>query len=143
MKTVLFICTGNYYRSRFAEIYFNFLAAQKGIEWQADSRGLLVGEANNIGEISHFALEKLHELEVALPSPHRFPVQLTEDDLQNADLIIALDSDEHRPMIVRLFPRWLEKIELWQVPDVHLVASDVALPKIKIEVEDLIARLAS
>ena len=27
MKTVLFLCTGNYYRSRFAEIFFNWHAA--------------------------------------------------------------------------------------------------------------------
>lgn len=37
-ETVLFLCTGNYYRSRFAEIYFNALAAQRGSPWRADSR---------------------------------------------------------------------------------------------------------
>ena len=141
MKTVLFICTGNYYRSRFAEIYFNYLATKESLNWHADSRGLMVGIARNIGEISPFAVEKLRELEVVLPAPHRFPLQLSEKDLQSADLIIALDGDEHRAMIIRLFPKWLEKIELWSVPDVHLIAPEIALPKIKIEVEDLVLRL--
>ena len=30
-KGVLFLCTGNYYRSRFAEILFNSVAAQMGL----------------------------------------------------------------------------------------------------------------
>jgi len=37
-NTVLFLCTGNYYRSRFAEILFNAVAAKEGLGWRADSR---------------------------------------------------------------------------------------------------------
>ncbi|MEJ7592066.1 MAG: low molecular weight phosphatase family protein, partial [Planctomycetaceae bacterium] len=33
MKTVLFLCTGNYYRSRYAEILFNAKAEEMGLEW--------------------------------------------------------------------------------------------------------------
>ena len=41
VKRVLFICTGNYYRSRFAEEWFNFLVRQeRALHWVADSRGL-------------------------------------------------------------------------------------------------------
>ena len=39
---VLFVCTGNYYRSRFAEAVFNHLAAARGLPWRAVSRGLAV-----------------------------------------------------------------------------------------------------
>ena len=39
MPTVLFLCSGNYYRSRFAEIFFNWLAPQQGLNWRAESRG--------------------------------------------------------------------------------------------------------
>lgn len=39
MKTVLFLCTGNYYRSRFAEYLFNHLAEQQTLEWRAESLG--------------------------------------------------------------------------------------------------------
>ena len=40
MKQVLFLCSANYYRSRFAEHLFNWLAPQLGLDWRADSMGL-------------------------------------------------------------------------------------------------------
>ena len=40
MKTLLFLCTGNYYRSRYAEELFNHRAAPAGLNWRAQSRGL-------------------------------------------------------------------------------------------------------
>ena len=39
-KTVLFLCTGNYYRGRFAEVLFNSVAGKMGLPWRATSRGL-------------------------------------------------------------------------------------------------------
>jgi protein-tyrosine phosphatase len=44
-NTVLFLCTGNYYRSRFAEMYLNDLAGRAGIDWSADSRALNISAA--------------------------------------------------------------------------------------------------
>jgi protein-tyrosine-phosphatase len=39
-KIILFLCTGNYYRSRFAEVLFNSVAGKMGLSWHASSRGL-------------------------------------------------------------------------------------------------------
>ncbi len=36
----LFVCTGNFYRSRFAEAVFNHEAGHAGLGWRAFSRGL-------------------------------------------------------------------------------------------------------
>ena len=42
---VLFICTGNYYRSRFAEAVFNHRAGEWAPGWSAFSRGLAIDAA--------------------------------------------------------------------------------------------------
>ena len=140
-KTVLFLCTGNYYRSRFAEIYFNYLAGENNLDWQADSRGLAVVAGQNVGAISPFALEKLKTLRVPVSEPHRKSLQVTLSDLEQADLVIAMYDQEHRPFVQKGFPAWLEQIEFWRVADIDLTLPSEALPAIQKQVEDLIERL--
>ena len=49
MKVVLFLCTGNYYRSRYAEEMFNLIAPAECPGWTAVSRGIAVDlGANNV-----------------------------------------------------------------------------------------------
>ena len=59
--TVLFLCTGNYFRSRFAEHYFNEQARLRNMDWQAASRGLQPSH-ENLGFMSRDALDRLCEL---------------------------------------------------------------------------------
>ena len=40
MQTILFLCTGNYYRSRYAEEIFNHQAGRDGLAWHAFSRAV-------------------------------------------------------------------------------------------------------
>lgn len=40
MKKVLFVCTGNTCRSPMAEVIFNALAKEKGLDWTAESAGV-------------------------------------------------------------------------------------------------------
>ena len=82
MKTVLFLCSGNYYRSRFAEHFFNYHAKNDGLRWRADSRGI-VGRHNNPGPISRYAVERLDELGIPLNGSLRYPRQLTKADLSS------------------------------------------------------------
>ena len=59
-KTVLFLCTGNYYRSRFAEILFNSVAGKMNLLWRASSRGLALERGvNNVGPMAVTAIEAL------------------------------------------------------------------------------------
>ena len=58
MKRILFLCNGNYYRSRFAEIFFNWHAEQRKLRWRAESRGLALVMANP-GPMSRFTVARL------------------------------------------------------------------------------------
>ena len=42
MKKILFVCTGNTCRSPMAEVIFNALAKEKGLDWRAESAGFAV-----------------------------------------------------------------------------------------------------
>ena len=59
MKQVLFLCSANFYRSRFAEHLFNHLAPEAGLKWRAQSRGLMVGHWGDVGPISHYTVDAL------------------------------------------------------------------------------------
>ena len=97
---VLFLCTGNYYRSRFAELWFNHWAAVRKLDWVADSRGLAIElGVQNVGPISRYTIAGLQERTIELATELRFPQQVQEADLQAADLIIALDRTEHQPYV--------------------------------------------
>ena len=67
MKRVLFLCTGNYYRSRFAEILFNHLAPQHNLDWHAESSGLHVQSDGiiNSGPLSRFTRQYVAEQDLS------------------------------------------------------------------------------
>jgi translation initiation factor 1 len=137
-KTVLFLCTGNYYRSRFAEVLFNSVAGKMGLPWRASSRGLALERGvNNVGPMAVLAIKALEALAVrAAEAVSRSPAQVTIDDLERAALIVALKQDEHLPLLQERFPAWAEKVEFWHVDDAPEV-----LGLIEQEVMRLVARI--
>jgi protein-tyrosine phosphatase len=144
VKTILFLCSGNYYRSRFAESLFNSLAAQMNLGWVADSRGLIVeGNSTNPGPMSIQALEGLAARNIEVPKPVRFPLQLQEADLERAGLIVAVKETEHRPMIARQFPAWDNKITYWHIHDLDKSTADEALPELERLVRRLVQQLST
>lgn len=143
MNKILFLCTGNYYRSRFAEHLFNWLAVKQELDWQADSRGLALEQGvNNVGAISQYAADALAVRLVNLPDDERFPLSASEPDFQSATRIIALDEFEHRPLINERFPQWAETIEYWLVHDIDKTSATVALGQIEKNLLQLIEQLA-
>src|SRR5438105_3516616 len=117
-RTVLFLCTGNYYRSRFAEVFFNVLVGRTGVPWRAESRGLALELGiGNVGPISSAATERLAALGVRVERSLRMPLQVREADLERADLIVALKEAEHRPLLQRRHAAWVERVEYWHVHD--------------------------
>jgi protein-tyrosine phosphatase len=143
-RRVLFICTGNYYRSRFAEILFNTGAQERGLPWRADSRGTDVSGAGrwNIGPISARAREALDARGIPLGAELRLPLQIADSDLDEADLIVALCESEHRPQIERDFPAAAHRVEYWGVEDLAVTPAEDALPAIERHVLALVARLS-
>jgi protein-tyrosine phosphatase len=141
-KIVLFLCTGNYYRSRFAELLFNHFAAQLDLDWLAISRGLALERGvNNIGPISPDAVTGLDARGVALEGELRTPLALDEKDLKIAHHIIAVNSAEHLPILQRKFPHHVEQVEFWDVYDRDLAMPDQALAQLERNIVGLISHL--
>ena len=140
--TVLFLCTGNYYRSRFAEHYFNALASQRALAWQAISRGLQPS-TENIGSMSSLALARLRLQSIEPPEPLRLPKDVTEEDLGEAALIIAVNEIEHRPLVQLRFPQWAERVRYWRVHDLDVTDADTGLTAIEEAVQALLAELSA
>lgn len=139
---VLFLCSGNYYRSRFAEHWFNHRVAATALPYQADSAGLWPDcRRYNPGPISHDTLAALRARGVTLPASHRIPRDVTEADIRNAALTIALKEAEHRQVVVERFPSLLERVEFWHVHDLEDAPASEAIPLIAANVDALIARL--
>jgi protein-tyrosine phosphatase len=141
-KKVLFLCTGNYYRSRFAEELFNCLAAEFLPNWSAESRALGI-EAGvfNHGPISPHALAELAKRNISLTEPVRDPLPCTEEDLLKADHIIALKEEEHRPQLDRKFPESSNLVEYWHIHDIDQADPEQALEGIAKNVRQLIDEL--
>ncbi len=123
---LLFICTGNYYRSRYAEMYFNDLASKSGTPWSASSRGLATEGSKNIGPIAPRVIVRLQQQGIMLDGQIRYPVQLTQADLQTSKRIIALHEPEHRPLMQQRFPTWADQISYWHIPDLDKMNSEAA-----------------
>ena len=136
--SVLFLCTGNYYRSRFAEVLFNSAAGKMGLPWKAASKGLALERGvNKVGSMAVSAVNALEAMGVcATDAVTRFPMQATADDFALADWIVALKQAEHLPLMQERFPAWVEKVEFWHVDDAPEV-----LALIEQEVMRLVARI--
>ncbi len=138
---LLFLCTGNYYRSRYAELYFNNLITKSDLQWSAFSRGLATEGSKNVGPIASKVLTRLEKQGIELQSPIRYPLQVAHSDLQTAKLTIALHEPEHRPLMQHRFPDWVNRINYWHVPDLDQMTSDKAFSAIEQQVIDLLQHL--
>jgi len=141
-STVLFLCSGNYYRSRFAEYLFNTHIQDTALPWTADSRGLITDRLDsNIGPISHYAVNGLIERGISVPEPLRSPIQLLESDLAAANLVIAIKEAEHRSLLAERFPQWPDRVEYWHIHDLDCALPTDTLTALSREVTQLIRRL--
>ncbi len=142
MKTVLFLCSGNYYRSRFAEVYFNWHAEGRGAPWRAESRGLALFP-DNIGPMSVHAVRRLDALRIPIDAYRRLPQWVDERDFAAAHHVVAVKRTEHHPLIAEKFPTWLDRVEFWEVHDLDCAGPEEAMPHLEREVVALLERLVA
>lgn len=114
MKRILFIGTENYSRCRFAEILFNHLALRFQLEWKAYSRGIDLNPKEK-GPVSAMTLLLCKALYVELPKPIKYPQLLMYSDIEDADIVIAMNEDEHKEFLTQHYPRFAGKIKFFQI----------------------------
>lgn len=142
MKRILFLCTGNYYRSRYAEELFNHLARREGLDWGAGSRALAIEHgASNVGPMAKSSLEALSVDGVTADGASRFPLGCTVEDLSMSDLIIAVKEAEHRKLLADRFPGWEDRVAYWDVHDLDMAQPAEALGALRGLVHDLVQNL--
>ena len=137
-RQILFLCTGNYYRSRFAEEMFNHEARLAGLNWRAASRGLAPEPSpDNVGAISIHAFQALNDRSIS--PADRLPVVCTIEDLESADRVVALKEAEHRYFLAQRFPGWENRTLYWHVDDIDVAEPAVTIAAIDRLVRELIA----
>ena len=141
---MLFLCTGNYYRSRFAEEYFNYQVKQKDLAWFAESKGLSrdFSTQGHVGPISVYALSALEQLGIDPKGHERMPEYAQENHFQEFDHIIALSLSEHKPMMEEIWgdlKPW--NLRFFYVEDTHKELPGAALLRLQKHLDHLIRGL--
>ena len=124
-KNILFLCSGNYFRSRFAELWFNHEADQRRLPWYATSAGLLM-ENDNQGNISEYTRTFAHARGWTVPN--RPPIAASKTLFDYAERVIALKEAEHRQPIELRFPEYTDKVVFWSIHDEDVMKPSDILP---------------
>lgn len=145
IRHVLFLCTGNVYRSRFAETLFRHLSWHRRLGWAALSRGLSTDFRilRPDGPMSPHAIEGLRRRGIDVPEPLRPPRRAHRHDLLTAHHVVAVCEREHRPLIEAAFPHFARRVEFWDVPDLDVAPPEEALARLADNVRELVERLES
>ncbi|MEX0612796.1 MAG: low molecular weight phosphatase family protein [Pirellulales bacterium] len=142
MKRILFLCSGNYYRSRFAEVLFNWHASERGLGWRAESRGLAL-DGRNAGPMSRYTVSHLAARGISWAEYLREPLPVTEPDFAAADRVVAVKESEHRPIVEARFSSWRHRVEYWHVHDLDCSAPDATIAHLEREVLVLLSGLTA
>ena len=138
-KNILFLCSGNYFRSRFAELWFNHEADQRRLPWYATSAGLLM-ENNNQGNISEYTRTFAHARGWTVPN--RPPIAASKTLFDYAEHVIALKEAEHRQPIELRFPEYMDKVMFWSIHDEDVMKPSDILPLLESQLIQFVETLS-
>lgn len=110
---ILFVCTGNAYRSPVAEALLKHLNPNV----EVDSAGV-----SPAIPISRDAIKYLSR-EDAQNHLKTTPESLSQKNLQNYDLIVAMEN-RHREAIVSRCPQCTEKVVVWNISDPYFLPQE-------------------
>lgn len=143
MKRLLFLCTANYYRSRFSEQYFNHHARLRGLAWQADSKAITRHpQFEGVeGPMSPHSIQYLADLGLKADTS-RFPARVEDDHFDHYHRVIAASRDEHFPMMQAHFPHRAQAIDYFTVEDLHIYGPEQAMPHLVSSLNGLLEELS-
>jgi len=103
---ILFVCTGNSYRSPVAEALLKKFQGDLEVESAGTQpAGMIAPNA-----------KKFLERENALEKLKRMPEGIDQKNLEKYDLIVAMKQN-HKNEILRRFPQMEGRIEIWNIDD--------------------------
>ena len=142
MKKILFVCTANIFRSRFAEEVFNSLASDSSLSLSAFSAGMKVGEFTT-RKIYYPALEQLKRYNIKPQRGNELSTHIDDLNLDEYDRIICMDEPEHRPMVEENTNLKGRDVEYWNIVDIPEEDSRVSLPMCYEKVNKLFSEMIS
>lgn len=130
---ILFVCTGNSFRSPVAEALLKKLRG----DLEVYSAGTY--PASMIARNARRLLER----ENASKNLKTTPEGIEQKDMEEYDLIVAM-KEEHRDYLLKEYPQLIEKILVWNIDDPYLLPAGSdrrVLKEIKEKVRELSASL--
>lgn len=127
IKQFCFVCTGNLYRSKYAEACFNYLCIKNNVtNKRAFSRGLRVQPTEQYEHGESFTFP----VRLAIPTYNRMMKRnipfcligatnqmLDNYDCASSEKIILMNKDEHTPWMKQKHSEYLDRVECLEIGD--------------------------